>query len=35
MSINLSYAHGISDIPLKGETIGQNLRQIAYVSPNR
>ena len=28
MSINLSYAHGISDIPLKGETIGQNLRQM-------
>ena len=23
---NLSYAHGISDIPLKGETIGENLR---------
>ncbi len=23
---NLSYAHGISDIPLKGETIGDNLR---------
>lgn len=23
---NLSYAHGISDIPLKGETIGNNLR---------
>jgi fatty-acyl-CoA synthase len=25
---NLSYAHGISDIPLKGETIGDNLRGI-------
>lgn len=25
---NLSYAHGISDIPLKGETIGDNLRAI-------
>lgn len=35
MSINLSYAHGISDIPLKGETIGQNLRQIASVFPQR
>ncbi|MDR0694799.1 MAG: AMP-binding protein [Prevotellaceae bacterium] len=24
----LSYEHGISDVPLKGETIGENLRQI-------
>ena len=24
---NLSYAHGISNIPLKGETIGENLRE--------
>ena len=29
MQATLSYACGISDIPLKGETIGQNLRQIA------
>ncbi len=35
MSINLSYAHGISNIPLKGETIGQNLRQIASVFPQQ
>lgn len=35
MSINLSYAHGTSDIPLKGETIGQNLRQIASLFPQR
>ena len=27
MQATLSYACGISDIPLKGETIGQNLRQ--------
>jgi fatty-acyl-CoA synthase len=25
---NLSYAHGVSNIPLKGDTIGENLRQI-------
>ena len=25
---NLSYANGVSDIPLKGETIGENLRKI-------
>jgi len=31
----LSYANGISDIPLKGETIGQNLRQIAQKYPQR
>lgn len=31
----LSYTHGISDIPLKGETIGQNLRQIVSVFPQR
>lgn len=35
MSIKLSYAHGTSDIPLKGETIGQNLRQIAARYPQR
>ncbi|HEY4785633.1 MAG TPA: AMP-binding protein, partial [Bacteroidales bacterium] len=26
---SLSYAHGVSDIPLKGETIGESLRQTA------
>ena len=25
---NLSYANGVSDIPLKGETICENLRKI-------
>lgn len=35
MQAKLSYACGISDIPLKGETIGQNLRQIATQYPNR
>lgn len=30
-----SYASGISDIPLKGETIGQNLRTIAALYPER
>lgn len=33
MQSTLSYASGISDIPLKGETIGQNLRQIASRYP--
>lgn len=31
----LSYACGVSDIPLKGETIGQNLRGIATSFPNQ
>lgn len=35
MSVQLSYAHGVSDIPLKGETIGQNLRQIAALYSQR
>lgn len=35
MQQKLSYANGISDIPLKGETIGQNLRQIATQFPER
>ena len=35
MQATLSYACGISDIPLKGETIGQNLRQIASKFPER
>lgn len=35
MQTKLSYASGISDIPLKGETIGQNLRQIATQFPER
>ena len=35
MQAKLSYASGISDIPLKGETIGQNLRQIASLYPQR
>ena len=35
MQATLSYACGISDIPLKGETIGQNLRQIAAKFPER
>ena len=35
MSINLSYAHGTSDVPLKGETIGQHLRGMASVFPQR
>lgn len=35
MQTKLSYANGISDIPLKGETIGQNLRQIASLYPKR
>lgn len=35
MSIHLSYAHGVSETPLKGETIGQNLRQIAALFPDR
>lgn len=35
MQTKLSYASGISDIPLKGETIGQNLRQIAAAFPER
>ena len=35
MLATLSYACGISDIPLKGETIGQNLRQIAAKFPER
>ena len=26
-SISLSYAHGASDVPLLGETIGENLRR--------
>ena len=35
MQATLSYACGITDIPLKGETIGQNLRQIAAKFPER
>ena len=35
MQATLSYACGISDIPVKGETIGQNLRQIAAKFPER
>lgn len=35
MHQKLSYASGTSDIPLKGETIGQNLRQIAAEYPER
>lgn len=35
MQATLSYACGISDIPLKGETIGQNLRQIAAKFPEQ
>ena len=35
MQATLSYACGISDIPLKGETIGQNVRQIAAKFPER
>ncbi len=35
MQQQLSYANGISDIPLKGETIGQNLRDIATTFPER
>lgn len=35
MQATLSYVCGISDIPLKGETIGQNLRQIAAKFPER
>ena len=35
MQATLSYACGISDIPLKGDTIGQNLRQIAAKFPER
>ena len=35
MQATLSCACGISDIPLKGETIGQNLRQIAAKFPER
>ena len=35
MQATLSSACGISDIPLKGETIGQNLRQIAAKFPER
>ncbi len=35
MQATLSDACGISDIPLKGETIGQNLRQIAAKFPER
>lgn len=32
---NLSYAHGVSDIPLKGQTIGQNLREIVTLYPEK
>ena len=35
MQQQLSYACGVSDIPLKGETIGQNLRGIATTFPER
>lgn len=35
MQQQLSYACGISNIPLKGETIGQNLRNIATTFPER
>lgn len=35
MYTKLSYANGTSDIPLKGETIGQNLREIAAQFPER
>jgi fatty-acyl-CoA synthase len=30
-----SYSHGISDLPLLGQTIGQNLRQVASAVPQR
>jgi fatty-acyl-CoA synthase len=30
-----SYSHGISDLPLLGETIGQNLRRVASAFPDR
>jgi fatty-acyl-CoA synthase len=30
-----SYSHGTSDLPLLGETIGQNLRRVASVCPHR
>ena len=30
-----SYSHGTSDLPLLGETIGQNLRRVASVLPHR
>ena len=33
--MELSYASGISSIPLKGETIGQNLRKIAALFPTK
>ena len=35
MQQQLSYACGVSNIPLKGETIGQNLRGIATTFPER
>lgn len=35
MQQQLSYACGVSDIPLKGETIGQNLRGIATSFPEQ
>jgi fatty-acyl-CoA synthase len=30
-----SYSHGTSDVPLLGETIGQNLRRVASAGPQR
>jgi fatty-acyl-CoA synthase len=31
----LSYSHGVSDVPLLGETIGANLRRVAATFPGR
>jgi fatty-acyl-CoA synthase len=31
---NLSYSHGVADVPLLGETIGQNLRRTAATHPD-
>src|SRR5262245_30099959 len=33
--MNLSYAHGVSGVPLLGQTIGDNLRQTAQRFPDR
>ncbi|MDA8318952.1 MAG: AMP-binding protein, partial [Actinomycetota bacterium] len=33
--VALSYSHGVSSIPLLGETIGANLRRIAAAHPDR
>lgn len=34
MSLQLSYVHGASNIPLLGETIGENLRKTVEKFPN-